>query len=172
MGPEPAASYRPLVRPAELADRDALVALADGALAHLGSQRGGEVFRHRDARPTPVGPTIDAELAAALAGDAIVLLGCLGAVPVGYAVATIEPTRALPLAVVTDLFVDPSARRVGVGRAMIDSLVQQATEAGCGGIQAEALPGDRDTKNFFEASGLVARKITVHRTLIPATEPR
>jgi GNAT superfamily N-acetyltransferase len=165
VGSSPASSYRPLVRPAELADRDALVSLAETALAQLDNQRGGDVFRHRDARPSPAGPTIDAELAAAMTGDVIVLVGCLGAVPVGYAVATVEATRSLPLAVITDLFVLPEARRVGVGRAMIDSLVERATAAGCGGIQAEALPGDRDTKNFFEASGLVARKITVHRTL-------
>ena len=66
MGSSPASSYRPLVRPAELADRDALVSLAETALALLDNQRGGDVFRHRDARPSPAGPTIDAELAAAM----------------------------------------------------------------------------------------------------------
>lgn len=170
MGSASASSYRPLVRPAEPGDRDALVLLAEAALGHLDDQRGGEVFRHRDARPSPAGPTIDAELEAATTGDVIVLIGCLGAVPVGYAVATVEPTRSLPLAVIKDLFVLPEARRVGVGRAMIDALVARATAAGCGGIQAEALPGDRDTKNFFEAAGLVARKITVHRSLTSAID--
>ena len=102
----------------------------------------------------------------------IILVGCLGTVPVGYAVATVEPTRALPLAVITDLFVLPEARRVGVGRALIDELVSQAAAAGCGGIQAVALPGDRDTKNFFEAAGLVARMITVHRPLTSDADER
>ena len=42
---------------------------------------------------------------------------------------------------------------------------------GCIGVDSLALPGDRDTKNFFETHGLVARAITVHRTLPQAAEP-
>lgn len=41
----------------------------------------------------------------------------------------------------------------------------RATAAGCLGIDALALPGNRETKNFFEASGLTARAIVVHRSL-------
>ena len=104
MGSSPASSYRPLVRPAELADRDALVSLAETALAQLDNQRGGDVFRHRDARPSPAGPTIDAELAAAMTGDVIVLVGCLGAVPVGYAVATVDvDEQAIADAIVAEI---------------------------------------------------------------------
>jgi hypothetical protein len=33
------------------------------------------------------------------------------------------------------------------------------------GIDAVALPGMRETKNFFEAAGLVARAIVVHKAL-------
>jgi hypothetical protein len=32
-------------------------------------------------------------------------------------------------------------------------------------VDSLALPGDRHTKNFFEAFGLVARAIVVHKTL-------
>jgi hypothetical protein len=35
----------------------------------------------------------------------------------------------------------------------------------CLGVDAIALPGNRDTKNFFETFGLVARAILVHRPL-------
>ncbi|UDY36374.1 GNAT family N-acetyltransferase [Dermatobacter hominis] len=153
------------MRDATPADRPELVRLAARALEHLDTQKGGAVFRDREARPVPVDGTVDADLAAAAEGRAIVLLGCLGPVPVGYAVARVEPTRGAPLAVVQDLYVEPEARRVGVGRALMAALVRRAEEDGCGGIQAEALPGDRATKNFFEGFGLVARKITVHRPL-------
>jgi GNAT superfamily N-acetyltransferase len=165
VGPEPTPSFEPVVRDATPGDRAELVRLSAKALRHLDTQRGGEVFRDREARPDPVDDTVDADLAAAAAGAAIVLLGCLGPVPVGYAVARVEPTRGQPLAVVEDLYVEPEARRVGVGRALMTALVEHAEAAGCGGIEAEALPGDRATKNFFEGFGLVARKITVHRPL-------
>lgn len=165
MGPAPTPSFEPVVRPATPADRDQLVRLAGLALDHLDTQRGGAVYRDREARPAPVDATVDEDLAAAADGRAIVLLGCLGPVPVGYAVARVEPTRSAPLAVVEELYVEPEARGVGVGRALMTELVARAEEEGCGGIQAEALPGDRATKNFFEGFGLVARKITVHRPL-------
>lgn len=164
-GSGPVSSFEPVVRTAGPADRAELIRLADRALEHLDTQKGGEVYRHREARPRPVDATVDRDLDAAATGDAIVLVGCLGPVPVGYAVARVEPTRRAPLAIVEDLYVEPEARGVGLGRSLMDELVRRATDAGCGGIQAEALPGDRATKNFFEGFGLVARKITVHRAL-------
>jgi hypothetical protein len=36
---------------------------------------------------------------------------------------------------------------------------------GCVGIDALALPGNRQTKNFFESFGFTARAIVVHRRL-------
>jgi GNAT superfamily N-acetyltransferase len=168
VGPAPTSSYEPAAREATPDDRASLVRLAHRALDHLDDQRGGAVFRDREARPVPVDATIDEDLAAAADGRAIVLVGTLGPVPVGYAVARVEPTRGAPLAVVQDLYVEPEARRVGVGRELMKALVREAEQRGCGGIQAEALPGDRATKNFFESFGLVARKITVHRPLGPA----
>ena len=38
------------------------------------------------------------------------------------------------------------------------------------GIDGFALPGDRETKNFFERFGLTARAILVHRSLLPQGE--
>ncbi|MBV8949825.1 MAG: GNAT family N-acetyltransferase, partial [Actinobacteria bacterium] len=62
-------------------------------------------------------------------------------------------------------YVEPEARGVGVGRALLDDLVRWFESTGCRGVDAAALPGDRDTKNFFEAAGFKARLITMHRAL-------
>jgi GNAT superfamily N-acetyltransferase len=69
------------------------------------------------------------------------------------------------LAAVSDLFVDPEARGVGVGEALMDDLVAWARARGCIGVDAMVLPGNRETKNFFETFGLTARAIVVHRAL-------
>jgi hypothetical protein len=54
---------------------------------------------------------------------------------------------------------------VGVGEAVMDHLVAWCRAQGCFGVDSLALPGDRQTKNFFESFGLVARAIVVHRPL-------
>ena len=109
----------------------------------------------------------DASLQADLADvDRVVLLGCLGDVPVGYAIASIHPLADGTCAAdVSEVFVEPDARGVGIGNLLMHQLVHWATDRGCIGIDARALPGDRNTKNFFESFGLVARAITVHRDL-------
>ncbi len=167
MGEEPSGlvPFEPGVRPARPPDRAELVRLGEAARAHLGHHRGGDVYREREGRPEPLQESLDADLAAAEAGSALVLVGGLGPVAVGYAVVRLAETGNGRLAVVSDLFVEPDARCVGVGRALMEAVVEWATDAGCHGVDAEVLPGDRATKNFFEGFGLVARKITVHRSL-------
>jgi GNAT superfamily N-acetyltransferase len=66
--------------------------------------------------------------------------------------------------------VDAEIRKSGIGEAMMNLVVDLATEQGCIGVDSVALPGDRDTKNFFESFGLKARLLTVHRSLSDATE--
>ena len=62
-------------------------------------------------------------------------------------------------------YVRPEARRVGVGGAMLEALVAWFREAGCTEIDAAALPGDRDTKQLYEAAGFTARLLILHRPL-------
>ncbi len=57
------------------------------------------------------------------------------------------------------------ARSVGVGVCLMDFLVNQALENKVIGIDSFALPGDRETKNFFEYQGMVARLIQVYRPI-------
>jgi len=66
---------------------------------------------------------------------------------------------------VQSLFVEPPARSVSVGEALVQHAVAYASQRGWAGIDAFALPGDRVTKNFFEAFGFTTRLLTVHHRL-------
>jgi len=48
---------------------------------------------------------------------------------------------------------------------LLDYVIEWATERHCVGVDSLVLPGNRETKNFFESFGLVARAIVVHRAL-------
>jgi len=69
---------------------------------------------------------------------------------------------------VQELYVDPLVRRHGVGRAMSDLMVSWCVEQGCIGVDANALPGSRAVKSFFEAGRFTARLLVMHRPLPPA----
>ena len=66
----------------------------------------------------------------------------------------------------TDVYVEPGARGVGVGEAMLDQVV-----AWCDArrLHRHRRPGAAratgTTKNFFESFGFTARAIVVHRRL-------
>jgi GNAT superfamily N-acetyltransferase len=150
-------------RPAGRDDLDDLVRLAAEAVAELVPQRGGAMW----ARTIGRRPPFEDGLAAALDDpDVMVLVGTVDDSIVGYAVARLDPIAdGGTLVVVEDIFSEPGARGVGVGEAMLDRLVAWGTEVGAVGIDAIALPGARETKNFFESFGLKARAIVVHREL-------
>lgn len=150
------------VRLATGEDLGRLVALATEAVDEQRDSRGGAVWSRREARRRP-----EATLAGALGDPATsVVVGTLDEVIVGYGVLRIERLDdGGLLGVVDDLYVEPEARGVGVGEALMGDLVERATASGCVGIDALALPGNRATKNFFEAAGLTARAIVVHRAL-------
>ena len=149
-------------------DVAAVIDLARQAIAELRPNRGGQIWSQRESHAEPLGPVIDAAVAGTDPSVQLVV-GTIDDVVVGYGMAHLETLHdGRPLAVVTDLYVDPQARAVGVGEAMMDLLVARAVAAGAVGIDAIALPGDRHTKNFFETFGLTARAIVVHRSLVPS----
>ncbi|MEY2471738.1 MAG: hypothetical protein QOK28_1067 [Actinomycetota bacterium] len=157
-----AAVPTPGVRTAVEADLPFVVAMADAAAAALHGSRGAELMLLRESPPPDA-----AQLAAWLdAQDTTVLVGVLDDVPVGAAVAHVEvlPNSAR-LAVVTMLWVDDDARSVGVGEEILNGLIDWARAAGCVSIDAYALPGERITKNFFEAADFKARLLTVSHRL-------
>jgi ribosomal protein S18 acetylase RimI-like enzyme len=151
---------------ARLATRDDLTRiteLAGSAREEGAGQRGGALWALLDVRPDPVvGPL--AQMIDAV--DALAIVGCIDAVVVGYAVVTTRTLRdGSVLATLTDLYVYPGAREVGVGESMMDRVLSWCEARGCRGVDAVALPGNRALKNFFERYGLVARAIVVHKPL-------
>jgi ribosomal protein S18 acetylase RimI-like enzyme len=150
-------------RPATGDDVARLAELVAGAVAEQADGRGGRIWSVRETRAVPA----EASLAQLVADPgALVLAGTIDGTVVGYVVAVTEELRTGErLGIVTDVYVDPGAREVGVGEAMLDQAVTWCEDAGCIGIDALALPGNRHTKNFFESFGFTARAIVVHRRL-------
>jgi GNAT superfamily N-acetyltransferase len=68
---------------------------------------------------------------------------------------------------VTLVYVEPGAREVGVGESILERIVDWCATKGCTGIDVMALPGDQATKSLLERSGFIARKIVMHRAIIP-----
>lgn len=145
-------------RRAVAADVAALVSLVEAEHAELAAQRGGALWV---AHAAPA--SAERLLAALRASDAVVLAGTVDDVVLGVATArVIDAPGVGSIATLEDLYVEPEAREVGVGAALLNALVQWAIATGCVGVDSVVLPGNRAAKNFFEAHGLVARSITVH----------
>ena len=151
---------------ARLATKQDIPSIEDIRERHLQSiegQRGAALLKAREIMP-PVGFT---PLSAAIEkNDCTVLSGGYDSVVFGYGFAVIEQldpdTRIGRL---TEFIVDAEIRKSGIGEAMMNLLVEILRSQGCSGIDSQALPGDRDTKNFFESFGLKARLLTVHRSI-------
>lgn len=150
-------------RPATDADLERLAVLVEEAVAEQVGARGGAVWSVREARTTPAGPSLADDIAA---HGHLVLAGTIDDFIVGYAAVHTELLRdGTLLGVVTDVYVEPEARAVGVGEVLLDAVLAWCKDEGCIGVDALALPGNRETKNFFETFGFTARALVVHRSL-------
>jgi GNAT superfamily N-acetyltransferase len=150
------------VRDATPDDVAVILELAKRAAESLHDTRGGEYLLAREA-PLPDASTVADWIAG---DDATVVIGTLDGVPVATAAARVEVlVGGNRLAVVPLLWVDDDARSVGVGEAVLVALIEWARAQRCDAIDAYALPGERQTKNFFEAAGFKARLLTVHHRL-------
>ena len=143
------------------ADVAGVVDLLEQAHRHQLEQRDGEMWATVNAVP------VTEERVRHRAEHGLVLVGTVLGVPVGVVVARHEVVSDKRLALIEELYTEPEARGVGVGRRLIQAVELWARATGCIGIESMALPGDRDTKNFFEAAGLIARAIVVHRSFEP-----
>ncbi len=99
------------------------------------------------------------------------VLGTVDGIEVGFALARCQLVGGQPMGVVEAIYVEPAARQVGVGEAMVEAVLAWCAGRGCHGVDAPALPGSRPAKAFFEEHGFVARLLVMHRPL-PDTRRR
>jgi len=153
-------------RPAVVGDSDACAALCVRALEEISSQRGGPLFARRETGLLAKAFMRPGGLSRVMSDPRrSVILGLVDDVVVGLATARAELVGETSLGIVDGLYVEPAARGVGVGRTMLDAVVSWLAAKGCRAIDVSVLPGQRETKNFFEAAGFKARLITMHREL-------
>ncbi len=92
------------------------------------------------------------------------VVGTLDGVVVGYGLGRREDLGGgQALGRVEALYVEPPARGVGVGEAVLGRLMDWFAVQGCTGVDALALPGDREAKSFFEGAGFKTRLLIMHR---------
>ena len=134
-------------------DRPAVDGLAEAAVAEQVDARGGSVWAVREAVRDP-------------GVEATTFVGTVDDAVVGFARVGVDALAdGRRLGVVTQIYVERDAREVSVGEVLLDACIDWCRERGCVGVDAHALPGNRETKNFFETAGLTARLIVVHRAL-------
>jgi ribosomal protein S18 acetylase RimI-like enzyme len=140
-------------RPAGAGDAERITELCVQAREELAAERGAQILLHRELRPDE--------------GDGRRMwVGTFDDVVVGYLTAELEPLAdGTTLGRIVEIYVEPRARAVGVGEAMIDLALAWFTDQDCRGVDAYALPGMRETKNFFETFGFTARLLVVHHEL-------
>jgi GNAT superfamily N-acetyltransferase len=146
----------PVVRRATPRDADELNRLQTLARIALQPVRGG-VLRLAECEPVGDWQSITADPTCA------VFVGTLLDSVVSYLV--LELSVRKNRGIVTHAYVEPGARELGLGDGMLASAIEVVRAAGLGGIEAVALPGDRETKNMYERAGLTARKLTVYKAL-------
>lgn len=143
-----------VVRPAEFNDAAQLAELEAAARHHLIDQRGGAALLAEQ-------PAIG-EWAPAIEDHARWIgVGELDGFVVGY----LELSVTGDIAVVRQVYVQPEARELGFGDALLEAARHEAQRHGCSALEGFALPGDRDTKNLYERAGITARKIIVSTRL-------
>ncbi|HWC39745.1 MAG TPA: GNAT family N-acetyltransferase [Acidimicrobiales bacterium] len=153
-------------RRAHLDDLPRLAELCRVALAQLTGSRGGALLVEQLGSAEPLEQSLARTLEDA---DRSAWVGTIDDVIVGCATARTETlSGGTNLGVVESLFVEPAARGVGVGEALLNALLGWFDDRGCAEVDTMALPGDRSTKNFLESTGFTARLIVMHRQCHPA----
>ena len=152
------------VRPAEAGDLERCRELVDEAIAAVEGQRGAALLLDGEP-PSELGRA--GSLVERWEADANteVLVGTFSDVVVGIAVGTLTRLGTRRVGRIECFYVEPDARTVGVGQAIVGSLVEWFAEQGCTDVDAVALPGDRSTKQLLESSGFKARLLILHRSL-------
>lgn len=100
------------------------------------------------------------------ADESWVFIGEIDGVPVGFVWATIEGMLERAggerIGRIRLIYTEPEARGVGVGHEMLEAVFGALRPLGVRLYDAPVGPGQRATKNFFEAHGFAARSIVMH----------
>ena len=151
-------------RPAARGDIDRLVEMYSEAADELKPMRGGRVLLGLNHRDAPVELCFARQLEDPRQFVVVAFAGPDNIV--GYGTCrTLELPENERVGSIRDLYVSPAARRRGAGRAMAGLLVRWCSSQGCIGVDADALPGSRAVKSFFEEEGFTARLLVMHRPL-------
>jgi GNAT superfamily N-acetyltransferase len=145
-------------RPATAADIDALSRLWQGAVDELDGQRGGDRLADVLTR-TDVADYLTQALDDP---DRLIVVGMIDDIQLGLASVVCDPSRRAVVGNLELLYVDPAARQIGVAELMLEVVIAWCKRAGCVGIDAPALPGNRAAKTFFEGKGFLARLLLMH----------
>lgn len=146
----------PIVRVATVDDIEALDWLQLSARHAIVDVRGGQLRLSECESVADWRPIIGAE-------HTVVLVATLDDVVLGYMMLVMRPSKGR--GVITHAYVAEGARELGLGDTMVEHAIAAVLSAGLHGIEAVALPGDRETKNLYERAGLTARKLTVYKSL-------
>ena len=90
-------------------------------------------------------------------------VGVLGETIHGYLL--VEIFAGLHKALIKQVFVDSTARQLGLGALLIERCEQVVRDNGCTVLEGLALPGDRDMKNLFERASMSAQLLIVGKNL-------
>jgi GNAT superfamily N-acetyltransferase len=148
-------------RRATAEDLDALVTLWGQAVRELDGVRGGSLLAGSLVRDDLPAYLVDGLQDA----DRLLVVGLIDDVLVGISSVICDRTRRETIGHLELIFVDPSARQVGVAEAMIEIVLTWCSEKNCVGVDAPALPGNRPAKAFFEEQGFVARLLVMHHRM-------
>lgn len=150
-------------RLAQPEDAERCAELCREALDAVQQQRGGSLWVRKEADLVAEALLRPGGLGRLIADTSRrVLAGTVDGSVVGLAVGRVDPVGEASIGVVDALYVEPACRGIGVGRELLQGLVGWFEASGCRSVDASALPGDRESKNFFEGFGFKARLLTMH----------
>ena len=110
------------VRLALPTDLDVLENFAAEAVHEQTENRGGTIWSKRDTRNPPYRASLESVLNNP---DEDIWIGLIDDVPVGYAVAAVEMLRTgETLGIISDIWIEPQAREVGVGEELINVIIR------------------------------------------------
>ncbi len=147
-------------REAGIDDLEILEELIETARKEVLQQRGGELYLLTETRQNFAG------LADELKDTkSRIIVGTYDSAVVGWGLAfEIRISDNLKIGKIRELFVQPEARGVGVGEAIVSDLIDWIQSQGYAGVEGTALPGNRESKGIFERFGIKTRMLTLYKS--------